>query len=79
VPTDDPVTCCCGSFVGEGGDICHHGGCRSMVEYGLPAERNFFGRLWYSYVGYRHDLSRWRSFVNALHLASNRRISLWLH
>lgn len=29
----DPDVCCCGSYVGKGGDICRHGGCRSMKEY----------------------------------------------
>lgn len=29
----DPAVCCCGCMMGEGGSICHHGGCRSQVEY----------------------------------------------
>lgn len=34
----DPGLCCCGSMIGEGGDICHHGGCRSAVEYAIHYE-----------------------------------------
>lgn len=34
---DDSV-CCCGSNMGEGGSICHHGGCRSMKEYVIDRE-----------------------------------------
>ncbi len=29
----DPNICCCGSYIGQGGDICYHGGCRSQKEY----------------------------------------------
>ncbi len=25
--------CCCGSDVGKGGDICYHGGCKSIKDY----------------------------------------------
>lgn len=25
--------CCCGETIGTGGEICYHGGCRSMKEY----------------------------------------------
>lgn len=31
----DPEICCCGSMIGTGGSICHHGGCRSAKEYAL--------------------------------------------
>ena len=29
----DPDLCCCGAYIGQGGDICGHGGCRSAKEY----------------------------------------------
>lgn len=29
----DPEICCCGCIMGDGGSICYHGGCRSMLEY----------------------------------------------
>ena len=32
---NDPDICCCGSMLGQGGDICHHGGCRSAKEYAI--------------------------------------------
>lgn len=25
--------CCCGSDLGKGGDICYHGGCKSIKDY----------------------------------------------
>lgn len=28
----DDTVCCCGARMGEGGSICHHGGCRSAKE-----------------------------------------------
>lgn len=31
----DPDLCCCGCKMGEGGSICHHGGCRSAREYAI--------------------------------------------
>lgn len=31
----DPDECCCGCTIGEGGDICGHGGCRSAKEYAI--------------------------------------------
>jgi len=34
----DPDVCCCGCMMGEGGSICHHGGCRSMKEYVITSE-----------------------------------------
>lgn len=36
----DPEICCCGCMIGEGGDICYHGGCRSAKEYAIECERN---------------------------------------
>ena len=34
----DPDLCCCGSQMGQGGSICHHGGCRSAKEYAITRE-----------------------------------------
>lgn len=34
----DPDVCCCGSNIGEGGELCYHGGCRSMKEYAITKE-----------------------------------------
>lgn len=34
----DPDLCCCGSRMGQGGSICHHGGCRSAKEYAITRE-----------------------------------------
>lgn len=34
----DPKLCCCGSIIGEGGSLCHHGGCRSAKEYAISSE-----------------------------------------
>ncbi len=34
----DPNLCCCGCELGQGGSICHHGGCRSMKEYCITTE-----------------------------------------
>lgn len=34
----DGETCCCGSQIGKGGDICYHGGCRSMKDYVIEKE-----------------------------------------
>jgi hypothetical protein len=34
----DPEVCCCGSQLGHGGDICYHGGCRSMKEYAVTGD-----------------------------------------
>ncbi len=31
----DPEVCCCGCNMGQGGDICRHGGCRSAKEYAI--------------------------------------------
>ena len=36
----DPDLCCCGSRMGQGGSICHHGGCRSAKEYAITREVN---------------------------------------
>lgn len=36
----DPDLCCCGSQMGQGGSICHHGGCRSAREYAINCEVN---------------------------------------
>ena len=33
----DPDICCCGCEWGKGGDICHHGGCRSAKEFAMTA------------------------------------------
>lgn len=35
---EDPDVCCCGCMMGQGGSICHHGGCRSMKEYCITSE-----------------------------------------
>jgi hypothetical protein len=29
----DENICCCGAYIGQGGEICYHGGCRSQKEY----------------------------------------------
>lgn len=34
----DGSVCCCGCTIGQGGDICHHGGCRSMKDYVIEKE-----------------------------------------
>lgn len=34
----DGDVCCCGSQMGQGGSICHHGGCRSMKDYVIEKE-----------------------------------------
>lgn len=39
----DGNTCCCGSDLGKGGDICHHGGCRSMKDYVIEKELERLG------------------------------------
>jgi hypothetical protein len=31
----DPELCCCGDQMGEGGFMCHYGGCRSAKEYAI--------------------------------------------
>lgn len=31
----DEDLCCCGSYMGQGGSICGHGGCRSAKEYAM--------------------------------------------
>lgn len=36
----DPDLCCCGCMMGEGGSICHHGGCRSAKEHAIASEMN---------------------------------------
>lgn len=36
----DPDLCCCGSQMGRGGSICHHGGCRSAREHAIDREVN---------------------------------------
>jgi len=35
---EDPNVCCCGCLMGQGGSICHHGGCRSAKEYAISSE-----------------------------------------
>lgn len=34
----DHDICCCGDYMGHGGSICYHGGCRSMKEYIITSE-----------------------------------------
>lgn len=34
----DDTICCCGASIGSGGDICYHGGCRSLKEYIITKE-----------------------------------------
>jgi hypothetical protein len=34
----DPNLCCCGDWIGQGGSICGHGGCRSAKEYAISRE-----------------------------------------
>lgn len=35
----DHEVCCCGeSEMGTGGSICHHGGCRSALEYAITCK-----------------------------------------
>ena len=37
----DPDICCCGGTVGEGSEICRHGGCRSLKEYTITRELEY--------------------------------------
>lgn len=39
----DPEICCCGDMIGCGGSICHHGGCRSALEYALTCRKKELG------------------------------------
>ena len=41
----DENVCCCGCTVGTGGDICYHGGCRSMKEYAMAESRRSVWQL----------------------------------
>lgn len=41
---DDWKLCCCGCQMGEGGDICRHDGCRSMLEYTGAICKKFEGK-----------------------------------
>lgn len=38
----DPEVCCCGCYMGKGGSICYHGGCRSMKEYIITCDLERF-------------------------------------
>lgn len=47
VPDD---VCCCGGMIdetgrGDGGDICYHGGCRSLKEYTITSFIEKGGKL----------------------------------
>lgn len=37
----DPLLCCCGSNIGQGGDICRHGGCRSAKEHAVSTALDY--------------------------------------
>lgn len=38
--------CCCGATIGEGGDICGHGGCRSAKDYVIMSAAYAPSKFW---------------------------------